>query len=300
LKYPKQALTFEEQADQLLVRGLEADRDQLISRLQATSYFRLAGYLHHFKVPGGERFRDGTTLDHVWERCLFDQRLRTLVLDAIEAVEVFARTQLAYYLAHRHGPFGYQDTKNFPNLQPGSFLNWQRKLDDQVRRSLGAKEEFLVHFFEKYGDEHTRPPIWSLIELMDFGSTLTFYRGVDYRIKQEIAAKVEIPDLVFGSWLLSLNTVRNRCAHHLRLWNWTLGNPVRLPNPRKYPDWHSVKLPNDRLGTVLFICRHLLNRISPANTWSDRVDLHFASFPQIPHAEMGLPADWQNHPLWKL
>jgi abortive infection bacteriophage resistance protein len=40
--------------------------------------------------------------------------MRTLVLDAIEPVEVFARTQLAYQFAHQHGPFSYTDPKNFP------------------------------------------------------------------------------------------------------------------------------------------------------------------------------------------
>jgi abortive infection bacteriophage resistance protein len=168
-----------------------------------------------------------------------------------------------------------------------------------VDRSLRAKEEFLVHFFRHYGDEHTRPPIWSLIELMDFGSTLTFYRGIDYKIKQGIAGKVGVPDMVFEPWLLTLNTVRNRCAHHLRLWNWTLGNPVKLPNPRKYPDWHRPGLPNNQLGVVLFLCRFLLNQISPGNSCSVRIDQHFADFPEIPANEMGLPADWRNHHLWK-
>lgn len=299
MKYTKPALTFEQQADQLLQRGLKADKDQLVKRLEATSYFRLSGYLHPFRVSGTDGYKDGTTLDQVWRRCLFDQRLRTLVLDAIEAVEVFARTQLAYHFAHGHGPFDYHEAKCFPNLTPDAFLKWQEKLDEQVKRSLQAKEEFLVHFFDRYGDEHTRPPIWCLIELMDFGSTLTFYRGIDYRIKQRIADKVGVPDMVFGSWLLTLNTVRNRCAHHLRLWNWTLGNSVKLPSPRKYPDWHHPELPNNQIGVVLMLCRHLLNQISPGNHWSARIAQHFADFPEIPVKEMGLPADWQNHPLWK-
>lgn len=298
MRYEKPALTFAQQADQLIGRGLVADRDELIQRLEATSYFRLSGYLHAFRAPGTDGYREGTTLDQVWRRCLFDQRLRTLLLDAIEAIEVFTRTQLAYHFAHRYGPFCYHDPAHFPDLPTGAFLKWQRKLDDQVDRSLQAKEEFLVHFFERYGDEHTRPPIWCLIELMDFGSTLTFYRGIDYRIKQHIAGKVGVPDIVFGSWLLTLNTVRNRCAHHLRLWNWTLGNPVKVPNPRKYPDWHDPELPNNQIGVVLILCRHLLHRISPGSRWAARLDSLFAEYPEIPVKEMGLPENWQQHPLW--
>ncbi|MEX2382540.1 MAG: Abi family protein [Opitutales bacterium] len=299
MNYSKPPLTFEQQADKLMGRGLVADRVLLIQRLESTSYFRLSGYLHPYRQPGTDDYREGTTLDEVWQVCLFDQRLRTLLLDAIEAIEVFARTQLAYHFAHHHGPFSYHDPKCLPHLSQSAFLNWQRKLDDQVDRSLKSKEEFLVHFFNHYGDEHTRPPIWSLIELMDFGSTLTFYRGIDHRIKQAIAAKAGVPDRVFGSWLLSLNTVRNRCAHHLRLWNWTLGNPVLLPNSRKYPEWHEVDLPNNQIGIILTLCRHLLDRISPTNRWTERLLGHFAEFPQIHERPMGLPADWRNLPLWK-
>lgn len=299
MKYSKPPLTFEQQADKLIRRRLVADRGLLIQRLESTSYFRLSGYLHPYRQPGTNHYREGTTLDEVWQVCLFDQRLRTLLLDAIEAIEVFARTQLAYHFAHHHGPFSYHDPKCLPHLSRSAFLNWQRKLDDQVDRSLKSKEEFLVHFFNRYGDEHTRPPIWGLIELMDFGSTLTFYRGIDHRIKQAIAAKAGVPDRVFGSWLLSLNTVRNRCAHHLRLWKWTLGNPVLLPNARKYPNWHDADLPNNQIGIVLILCRHLLNRISPTNHWTERVLAHFAEFPQIHESPMGLPSDWRNHPLWK-
>lgn len=298
MKYDKPALTFAQQADQLLARGLLADRGQLIRRLQATSYFRLSGYLHPFREEGADQFQKGTTLDQVWKYCLFDQRLRTLILDAVEAIEVYTRTQLAYQFAHTCGPFGYRVGENLPGLKPDSFLNWRRKLDDQVNRSLRSKEEFLVHFFNTYGDQHERPPIWVLVELMDFGAVLTFHRGVAHSIRQDLARPLLVPDKVFNSWLLALHTIRNRCAHHLRLWNWTLGNSVRLPNERKYPDWHQPPLPNDRIGIVLILCRHLLDQISPSHTWSERVNQLFADFPEIPVSEMGLPEKWQKHPLW--
>ncbi len=299
MRYTKQPLTFDEQADLLLQRGLIANRDKLIRRLQATNYFRLTGYIYRFRQSNSDQLIEGTKLEQVWKYCLFDQRLRTLILDAIEAIEVYTRTQLAYRFAHKYGAFDYHNPTCLPKLRPDSFLTWQRKLGDQVSRSLQSREEFLVHFFDKYGDEHTRPPIWTLVELMDFGTMLTFHRGVFYTIRQDVALPLGIPDRVFESWLLALHTVRNRCAHHLRLWNWKLGTPVRLPNDRKYPLWHHAQLPNDRLGIILTLCRHLLNQISPSNEWSKRVIQHFNEFPEIPVSEMGLPSDWQNHPLWK-
>lgn len=299
MKYTKQALSFEEQADLLLSRGLEAERGDLIKRLKATSYFRLSGYFYPFREEGGENYRPGTSLEQVWSLCAFDQRLRTLLLDAVEAIEVFTRTQLAYHFAHDFGPFAYNQPGNLPNLKPDQFLTWQRKLDDQVQRSLRSHEEFVVHFFRRYGDEHTRLPIWVLVELMDFGSTLTFNRGINDTIKKRIAEVLGLPDVVVSSWLLTLNTIRNRCAHHSRLWNWTLGNPVLLPRARKYPEWHSPTLPNQHVGIVIILCRYLLNRISPSNPWTNRVNRLFTEYPNLSLSEIGLPNNWQDHPLWK-
>lgn len=74
MKFEKRALTFEEQADLLLSRGLAADRNELIKRLKATSYFRLSGYLYPFRLAEAEDFKPGTSLELVWALCCFDQR----------------------------------------------------------------------------------------------------------------------------------------------------------------------------------------------------------------------------------
>lgn len=298
MRYNKPPTTFEEQADRLLKRGLIADRQQLIQRLHTISYFRLAGYLHAFRVVGSDCYQPGTTLDKVWRIRDFDQRLRTQLLDAIEAIEVHVRTQLAYHFAHDHGAFAYTDARHFPNLAPDQFTLWQRKLDDQVQRSQRSREEFVAHFFQKYGDEHTRLPVWALVELMDFGATLTFFRGVKDDIKKRIAAEVGQPDRVVMSWLLALNTVRNRCAHHLRLYNWELGTPVLIPQERKFPVWHAPRLPNDRIGIILTLCRYWLAQIATDNPWSRRMTDLFDEFPDQPLLPMGLGPDWRRHPLW--
>ena len=169
-----------------------------------------------------------------------------------------------------------------------------------MQRSFKSREDFVMHFFAKYGDEHTRLPIWMLIELMDFGSMLTFFRGVNDDIKKRIASEVGQPDRVIGSWLLALNTVRNRCAHHSRLWDWQVGTPVHVPQQRKFPAWHLPAFPNDRIGIILTLSRYWLNTISPANRWTRRVFSHFDEFPAIDLAKMGLPLEWRNHPLWKI
>ena len=107
-EYKKPWLTFEEQADLLIVeRGLVADRDDLIAHLANVGYYRLSGYWFIFKRKPeadkegekDERFVEGTTFDQIWKLYTFDRQFRLIVLDAIERVEVYFRTQLAYELA---------------------------------------------------------------------------------------------------------------------------------------------------------------------------------------------------------
>lgn len=116
MKFTKPFLTHDQQADQLIARGLQGDRASLVAHLRAVNYYRLSGYWYPFRKPDPARagakldtFYPDATVAKVWDRYVFDRRLRLLVMDALERVEIDARTHLAYFHAQRHGPFGYAD-----------------------------------------------------------------------------------------------------------------------------------------------------------------------------------------------
>ena len=145
--YLKSHLPFEKQADQLLARGLEADRDELIKRLSTVSYYRLSGYLFPFRELPSDQFKPNSSLTTVWQRYCFDRRLRVLLLDAIERIEVAVRTQLVYHFSDVHGAFGHCDEKNLPNLKIEEYINLRDSLLTETKRS---KEPFKQHYFKKY------------------------------------------------------------------------------------------------------------------------------------------------------
>lgn len=301
MEYLKNALSFEAQADKLLERGLSADRDELIRRLEAVSYYRLSGYLHPFRYKDSDQYQEGTNLKSVWDRYCFDRRLRVLMLDAIERAEVAVRTQLVYHFAHAHGPFGHCDEKTLPNLKVKDYIEWRASLEIESSRS---KDTFKKHFFQKYGDTQQSLPIWMVSELMSMGSLLSFYKGSNSDIQSDVAKHFGLPDALLLTWLRSLYAVRNICAHHSRLWNRELGCPPGLPQKNKHPHWHLKNenakniLPNNRCGIILMICQQMLHLISPTNLWQERVNQLFSEYPDIPVTDMGLPEDWQQHPLW--
>ncbi len=301
MEYLKDHLPLGDQAQRLLDRGLIADKEELIRRLAAVSYYRLSGYLFPLREPGSDNFQEGSELLVVWARYCFDRRLRVLLLDAIERVEVAVRTHLVYHFSRVHGPFGHTHEGNLPRLKIREYIEWREALIEETQRS---KEAFKDHFFKKYGDCHQNLPIWMVSELMSMGSMLTFYKGVEKSVQDQVAAHFGMPDEQLLGWLRALYGARNICAHHARMWNRILGYAPGLPQKNKHPEWHLKNekgknlIVGNRAGMILFVCHQFLKLISPTSQWQQRVNELFAEYPEIPIREMGLPADWQQHPLW--
>jgi len=300
MKYNKKPLTFEEQADILISRGLIADRDFLISCLKAVNYYRITGYLYTFRKNNSDLLHDGTHFSTIWNRYTFDRRLRFLVMDAIERIEVSVRTRAVYYFAHTYGKFNYTNNLYFPHLSPTEHYQWLNKLEMETKRS---REIFITHFNNKYGNDHAHLPIWVLAEIMSFGSLLKMYNGLHAKMKRKLAGVYKIPDKVLTSWLLAIYSIRNICAHHGRLWNKELCNKPLLPsNKNKYPEWQlPINLYNhtNRVFIILTILNYLLKIIAPQSRWSDRFLCLLNEYKDIPIKYMGFPDNWKTCPIWK-
>jgi abortive infection bacteriophage resistance protein len=304
LKYVKPPLTIEEQVDRLIYRGMGGDRSEMARRLKSVSYYRLSGYWYPFRKTDPQDphrrlddFVAGTHFDAVWERYVFDRRLRLLVLDAIERIEIAVRCQFAYCHGHSYGPFAYAEKpETLPNCPQQEHAEILCSLRSDIQRS---KEPFVVHFQRKYGDSHKDLPIWMAVECLSFGKVLTLYRASSSEIKRSIARIFHVHESVFDSWLLALNTVRNICAHHGRLWNRELGTKPKIP--AKDESWHKpVHVKGNRIFGILTICKWCLDTIAPQSHWPGRLVQLLHDFPNIPLKEMGFAAEWKNCPIWQM
>ena len=217
MNYTKPALSFEQQAQRLLDRGLVApNKATLVSHLKVVNYYRLSAYWYPFKitdpVSGAESFIPNTTFETIWRRYTFDRELRLLVMDAIERVEVaILRTRMVEQFTLHHGPFGYTDIRNFsPRFHPSEHTRLLTELDEAVDRS---NEEFVGRFRGKYTNE-PRLPLWIAVEVMTFGQLFTLFRNLDRPEQQSLSQQFNLYPPVLVSWLHTLNFVRNACAHH--------------------------------------------------------------------------------------
>ena len=114
-RYGKPPLSVEDQLKLLESRGMRiADPTFAAHALSTVSYYRLSAYSYPFRSrPDDGRFRDGTTFEEVWRYYRFDRRLKNVVLDGIERVEIATRTKIVNRFTELYGPFGYRETTNF-------------------------------------------------------------------------------------------------------------------------------------------------------------------------------------------
>lgn len=321
MRYDHPHLSFEEQADLLISRGLQADRTILMQRLQAVGYTRFTAYLHPFLIPNGDKqLLPCTTLDKVWDIYLFDRRLRLLLMDAVERIEIALRSLLVHFHTKGTTPFDYARADYFPHwykypdilrkFHVGHISNMSSNLDSGD--AAGA-------FFARYGDVHEFPPLWISIGMLDFGTTVYFYRNSTKCIREALAKEWELDTSPLDSWLTALRLLRNCCAHHCRIWNRQFSSYPNLHHASS-PAWRYVysetrrcwvrPAPGDsrkslmdyrqRLGPLLFISRYLLRKVAPTSRWHERVAalMGKAALKGIPLAAAGLPEHWATHPLW--
>src|ERR1700678_3020853 len=291
--YTKPYLYVPDQVRLLQARGMFiSDQTEAEICLHRIGYYRLSGYAYPFRhreirrsVTGEtiehihENFRPGTEFAQVMALYVFDKKLRLLLLDAIERVEVGLRVEIALLLGLR-GPFAHLEPANFnryfstPDELSGQspHLTFLAKLDDAFQRS---REEFAEHFRKKYD---SKLPIWMSIELWDVGTLSAILSGMQASDLTELATLYQLPRRIFlPSWAQSINFVRNICAHHGRLWNRAL---VQQPIPGRADEISLLQhLSTDlhaqrRLYAVASILQYLLRFIHPSSSWASRFADH--------------------------
>lgn len=100
MNYTKRPLTLSEQVKQLRRRGLIIDDDQLaVNYLSNISYYRLRAYTYPFQdntnPMADHKFKsDDIRFSDIIDLYCFDRRLRSLMFNAIEKIEVAVRAKI--------------------------------------------------------------------------------------------------------------------------------------------------------------------------------------------------------------
>ena len=306
IPYTKPALTYNDQLQQLKLRGLTVASDpKALHLLETISYYRFSAYWYPLlaEPKSAHVFKAGARFDDAFRLYCFDRHLRKLVVAELEKIEVAIRSKLIYTLSHRYGAFWYNVPAIFNN--PVRHAATMAKLNDEYLRS---DEKFIQEFRKKYSDP--LPPSWMLLEITSFGTLSQIYSNLQgARDKRNIAHYFSLDDATFRSWLHTIVYIRNVCAHHARLWNRVFRiAPIMPASPSK--PWITITtLPNPTAGlapvtlhdkTYFLLCMiaYLLVTVDPANTFKDKLTQLLANFPSVDIAAMGFPGGWDHEPLW--
>jgi abortive infection bacteriophage resistance protein len=291
MKYTKPFLTYEQQLDQLIARGLlVADKAAGIRTLRAIGYYRLSAYALPFQRIK-DKFNDGVRLEDILDLYYFDHDLRFLTLDVLEIVEVSMRTAIAHHLGREYGPFGYTEAVNFAHGFHHS--QWLAGVEEEIGRS---SETFVHHYRAKYSDS-PHFPIWIACEILSFGALSRLYSGLKFHDQKKIAQQFSIPAPVLHSWLHCLTYVRNLCAHHARLWNRELAITPRFPENNA--EWKTpYQVPNHRIFGILSILQYCLGKLGAGRDLRMGLNTLLHKYPAVDQRAMGIQADWLDHSIW--
>jgi hypothetical protein len=187
--YAKPALTEDALAERLRERGLHiADDDRCRRYLRHIGYYRLSPYTIPFQVRGqNHAFRAGADFDAVLDLYVFDRKLRLLVLDALERIEVALRSSLTDHMSLAHGgPHWYVDSTHFGNAtKHGKLLDLvderlraqRRRVAESASRSELSYPSALEHYVTTYG-EPARPPSWLMVEELTLGQLTSLFTNL--------------------------------------------------------------------------------------------------------------------------
>lgn len=284
--------------------------------LNKIGYYRLSGYWYPYRqsqrngtaVTVLDAFRAGTKFSEVVDLYVFDKKLRLLMMDVIERIEIALRVQITLQLG-KYGPHAHREPSLLhpkfsvqidPRTNEIPHQKWLRLHDDSFFKS---KEEFVKHFKRKYSGEN--PPIWIAAELWDFGAMSFLYSGMKKADQTAVANIFNVASFeVMESWLHYMNVARNICAHHGRFWN--KPNPVRpvWPTAADCPDLGHIgqnMQAKTRTYGIACSCAYLLRTINPNSEWKSRFKEVISEFPKSTLVNIdaaGFPSDWGKANLW--
>lgn len=294
---------MDDQLAKMIERGLVVeDEDEAKHYLHQIGYYRLCGYTLPFQKGGDGHdrhdFREPVEFRVVLDRYVFDRKLRLLLLDAIERIEVSFRAALSNSIAQRHTPHWYQDASLFEAGYDHAALITELKRQIVHNPSTPEREAqrdiHIRHYYDNYYDPDM-PPSWMIFETISFGTISRIFEGLYKSETTEVCNPLRVNHDTLSSWMHAISYVRNLCAHHKRVWNKTL--TIKPAIARK----HKTKFQgNSKIYGVMVVIQILLDQVAPDNTWAERLSELLEEHPDIPLANMGIPDNWRDKPFWGL
>lgn len=317
MRYEKRPIDISEQIEKLQNRGpLFEDQDQADQYLHNISYYRLRAYTYPFQRNGAdanhEFIRNDIHFKDIIDLYCFDRRLRSLLFNAIEKIEVAFRTRIAlaysvdendgfWFLNHRL----YYQHDRYISLTRNEIIDGKPIAGELMKEVQRSNEDFITHYFERYGEPQF-PPAWMTLEVVSMGILSKLFSALD---KNNPSSKTICRDLglhkvdILKNWMHALSSLRNTCAHHSRIWNRRFTIGLSFPHRTSFPFLSRAEISNirdNKLFAYLSVILYLLQIISPQSSFKQNLINLLENAPKlVVMREMGFPEDWRQYTLWR-
>lgn len=274
------------------------DEQKAFSVLANISYYRLKGYwwdMQDNKIS--HHFFPGSVFEDVVDRYDFDKKLRLILFDAIEFIEIALRTKMIYHMSQSYGGLWYLDSglANDP-LMHATVLN---ELMIEFQRS---KEIFAKVYRAKYPTGN--PDAWIMLEVASFGTLSKIFKNISHQLPEKAIIANEFGlnlQNELSGWLEAISYIRNIIAHHSRLWSRNMVKKPTLPSNPPH-QWLvrpltpiQEKKPFFIISTMIYLC----NSISCNHQIKKNILDLINDNPNIPIYKIGFFNNWQTEPLWQ-
>ncbi|WP_396159516.1 Abi family protein [Flavobacterium sp.] len=296
MKYEKKPFSCEEHVEILKDRGLKIpNEERAIKYLNTVGYFRLTGYMYHLQENDGtHKFKGEVSFDDIINLYQFDKKLRGIINEYLERVEVALRAKLTNYFSVNHGFFWLANKDLFADL-----VLYGGIIDEITEDFVDPQESFLKSFKLKYTSE-SFPPSNMALETLTMGKLTRLYKALKNDTeKMQIASDFNVPSSILTSWIIYLTNVRNICAHHARLWNKrvTADQPL-IPSREKYKFKGEITS-NFHIAIygIISLINRLLSSFNPENSFIKRIEQIIEEH-NIDTSLMGFPENWKKVATW--
>ena len=271
------------------------------------SYFRLKYYWKDFIDPETEGdFIEGISFYEIMQRYDFDQKLHTILFEAVGIIEVALRSKIINVMSQAAGNgLWYLNSSLFEDE------DYHEEFVSDLKYEFGrCTEPFARDYIDNHPNwdedsfEGDNPDAWRIIEAATLGTLSKMYKNLKSQLPQKSAIANDFglySTKDFSGWLEAISILRNIVAHYSRLWNRTLSKKVT--NPKSCSGkWLKVPLAEgqkNRPYAVIVAIVYLCNAICPENSIKQQLLELIENNKNIPIQKIGFTGNWQDNPIWK-
>lgn len=240
-------------------------------------FYRFSHYFNYFiENHNWEEF----SFDNILKYYIFDRKLKLIVSDIIERIEVSLKANIINILSLK-----YNDSVFFMNeeiyLDQEKYIWVINSLENEKSKNKSFKDVNLSDISS-----------WKLFQWLTLWTTTFFYSSLNTQNQKLIAETYGLTNMTLFSWMLWLTDLRNICAHYDKLWWIKMTRYLSF----KHPKLKKLKIETNSIFSYILVMQIILQEIWIDSHFLDKVEELFneEEYKNITKEKMWFKDSWKE------